>query len=334
MSVFAFFRTKIVNLEIIENIFVISFLFFVILETIAFLCFMNSSFDEFFTSRHLTSYSGLGVGIATLNSSLFLDDKSIPIAAHTFILVREGALTINVCGKDFCMVKGDVSDVVASDNLQIMSMVQCTDAVGLFFSESYLQSVFKFHPPLSITYVDFIRKNKVFRFGEKSIQSLSSLLSSFADTLKFPSNSHFQLLLQLKFQIFFLEMDNAFKSFIMDNRADDSYSSRIQFLFSQFVKLLTQNVRQQHGVNFYATQLCISPQYLGQIVRSMADKTVFFFISNAVIGEVNLLLANSSLPLKQVALEMNFSDQATFTKYYKRHTGLTPLAYRNSLFNK
>ena len=295
---------------------------------------MVSSIDEFFSSHHLSSYSSLGMGIVKLSPSLFVNDMPIHVKAHTLLLVRSGALTVNVCGENFCMVKGDVSYVLAIDNLQIRSMVQDTDAVCLFFTKSYLQFVFKYHIPLSMADVNFIRKNKSFHADESYIKSLSLSFSSFVDTLNTPSSCYFSLLLQLKFHILFLELKNELKMHILHDDKEDFSSSRTQFLFSQFVKLLTQNARQQHGVNFYATELCISPQYLGQIVRSFVDKTVFSFITNAVIGEVNLLLANSSLPLKQVAQEMFFPDQPSFTKYYKHHTGLTPLTYRNSLFNK
>ena len=47
--------------------------------------------------------------------------------------------------------------------------------------------------------------------------------------------------------------------------------------------------------------------------------------------EIELLLSDFSLSLKQVAAQMHFPDQAAFTKFYKRYTGQTPMQFRNRL---
>ena len=66
-------------------------------------------------------------------------------------------------------------------------------------------------------------------------------------------------------------------------------------------------------------------------MRTIAQQEVYSFTSFAVVGEIELLLSDFSLSLKQVAAQMHFPDQAVFTKFYKRYTGQTPMQFRNRL---
>jgi AraC family transcriptional regulator, transcriptional activator of pobA len=40
------------------------------------------------------------------------------------------------------------------------------------------------------------------------------------------------------------------------------------------------------------------------------------------------LLKNASLSIAQIAEELHFSDQFSFSKFFKRESGLTPSEYR------
>ncbi len=77
--------------------------------------------------------------------------------------------------------------------------------------------------------------------------------------------------------------------------------------------------------------LLIKSYKFRRIVRTIAQQEVYSFTSFAVVGEIELLLSDFSLSLKQVAAQMHFPDQAAFTKFYKRYTGQTPMQFRNRL---
>lgn len=65
------------------------------------------------------------------------------------------------------------------------------------------------------------------------------------------------------------------------------------------------------------------------MVFELTGKPASATISSAVVAEIKYLLADSSLSMKDIVAAMSFSDQAVFTKFFKRHTGLTPKQYRN-----
>lgn len=50
------------------------------------------------------------------------------------------------------------------------------------------------------------------------------------------------------------------------------------------------------------------------------------------MAEAKLLLrTNPDLNIQDISNELNFEDQATFSRFFKRETGMTPSAYRHSL---
>ena len=52
------------------------------------------------------------------------------------------------------------------------------------------------------------------------------------------------------------------------------------------------------------------------------------WVNEEVIKEAKDLLQSGELQTQEVARELNFPDHASFTKFFKRETGLTPQAFR------
>ena len=92
--------------------------------------------------------------------------------------------------------------------------------------------------------------------------------------------------------------------------------------------LLLENCRKHRDVNFYAQKLCITADYLSKLVREYDGQSALKWISNAVITEAKILLRQPDYSIYQIALELNFPDQSTFGKFFKRNTGMTPVQYK------
>ena len=82
---------------------------------------------------------------------------------------------------------------------------------------------------------------------------------------------------------------------------------------------------------FYASSLCVTPQYLRRIVKYMSGKTVHTWINEALIREIEKRLAETDMTIQQIAEELSFSEQATLTRFFKRYKGISPLKYRKQL---
>lgn len=104
--------------------------------------------------------------------------------------------------------------------------------------------------------------------------------------------------------------------------------SRKEELVDKFLKLLNKYVREQHQLSFYAEKLFITPQYLSSILKRQTGKSGSKWINDALIMEAKRLIRAPYSTIQDVAYTLNFSDQSTFGKFFKKSLGISPLVYR------
>lgn len=108
-------------------------------------------------------------------------------------------------------------------------------------------------------------------------------------------------------------------------------ASRSDVLVRQLYPLLIENCRKEHEVSFYAGKLCITPQYLNKLTKTKLGRSASNLIADVLVTESVLLLQNPELSIRQIAEKLHFSDQSAFGKFFKKHTGQSPLTYRKGL---
>ena len=100
--------------------------------------------------------------------------------------------------------------------------------------------------------------------------------------------------------------------------------------FNRFIKILSENYTREREVSFYADKMNLTPRYLTTTIRKVSGHTVSDWIYRFIIKDAKYLLKHSDMTVQQVAYELNFPNQSFFGKFFKKHTGMSPGAYRNS----
>jgi AraC family transcriptional activator of pobA len=104
--------------------------------------------------------------------------------------------------------------------------------------------------------------------------------------------------------------------------------TRAQQLFQEFRKWVLNHAPQQRALKFYAEKLCITPKHLTETVKEISGKTAGEWIADAVLMEAKFLLHDPDLNVAQVAGLLHFSDPAAFSRFFKKNSGLSPIAYK------
>lgn len=104
--------------------------------------------------------------------------------------------------------------------------------------------------------------------------------------------------------------------------------SRQEELTEDFFKLLFQHYKEERTVAFYADKLCLTAKYLTTTIKKMTGRYILGWINEIVIIGIKTYLRNTSMTMLQISEEFNFSNPSFFGKYFKQHTGMTPLEYR------
>jgi len=113
-----------------------------------------------------------------------------------------------------------------------------------------------------------------------------------------------------------------------EKEEDRRNSSRTLVLVSRFIQLLKENYKNNRDISFYSAKLGVSANYLSQRLKSTTGHNASDWIDTYLLSEAKNLLLMTTKPIQAVSDELNFSGQASFAKYFKDRTGMTPSQFR------
>ena len=95
---------------------------------------------------------------------------------------------------------------------------------------------------------------------------------------------------------------------------------------------IMQHCRQHHDVEFYANLFCLSSKHFSSVVKRETGHSVSHWIHQQLVADAKTLLrVERGLPVQDVSDRMGFPDLATFSRFFKRETGMSPTDFRQSL---
>ena len=109
--------------------------------------------------------------------------------------------------------------------------------------------------------------------------------------------------------------------------------SRFQRVLLDYYERRMQLHQGLPNVKYCASQLCLSPSYFGDVVRSITGDSPNRVIQRFLINRAKSLLVGGQ-SVTQVAEELGFEYPQHFTRFFKKHAGLTPSKYVASLQKK
>jgi AraC-like DNA-binding protein len=86
------------------------------------------------------------------------------------------------------------------------------------------------------------------------------------------------------------------------------------------------------SVSGYASQMNVSEKRLTAATTKTVGKSPKTIIDERVMLEVKRLLIHTNLSIKEIGYDLGFEDPAYFIKYFRKHTGKTPIEFRENHF--
>lgn len=102
-------------------------------------------------------------------------------------------------------------------------------------------------------------------------------------------------------------------------------------VYYQFLELMELHFFKEHQVDFYARQLGISRRRLSEIIKLFHGQPAKKILQDRIILEAKRLLTFTNSSLKDIAYQLGFDTPTYFSRYFKKHTQQTPLAYQKKL---
>lgn len=99
-------------------------------------------------------------------------------------------------------------------------------------------------------------------------------------------------------------------------------------LYIDFCALICKMCHKEHGVQFYADQLCITPYYLSKITAMMAGISPKRMIDEQLIAETKHILLHTELTVNEIADKLSFNTTSHFCRFFRKYTDESPTDYR------
>lgn len=95
-------------------------------------------------------------------------------------------------------------------------------------------------------------------------------------------------------------------------------------------RLIDQHFRKERLICFYAEKLAMTPDRLNDHVKRATGVTAGHLIRQRVLTEAKRQLVFTSQAIHEIAYDLAFSDPSHFTRFFRKHTGTTPQAFREA----
>ena len=96
----------------------------------------------------------------------------------------------------------------------------------------------------------------------------------------------------------------------------------------KFRGMVDENFKKHLPVSAYSEQLGITPGQLSRLCREMLGISSLDLINARLIQEAQRELVYTGNSTKQLAYFLGFSDETYFCRFFRKHTGLSPKAFR------
>jgi len=100
--------------------------------------------------------------------------------------------------------------------------------------------------------------------------------------------------------------------------------------FVRFKQQITEKYKELKQVKAYAVLLHITPLHLNEVVKETTGFSASHWINQEILLEAKRMLYYTSLDVKEIAYVLGYDDHAYFSRFFKKHTGMTALEFRNS----
>jgi AraC-like DNA-binding protein len=102
-------------------------------------------------------------------------------------------------------------------------------------------------------------------------------------------------------------------------------------LVFRFRKLITGQIQNLHSVKEYADLLSVSPNHLNKSVKNTTGKTASEIINESLLMEARALLSLSHLSVSEIAFALGIDDVSYFSRFFRKHSGMSPSDYRKRI---
>lgn len=115
---------------------------------------------------------------------------------------------------------------------------------------------------------------------------------------------------------------------LMDNNLINNSGLHGRKLADRFVQLVEQSDGRIRRVDEFAQMLNVTPKYLSKLLMDTMHRKPSVIVAFFTLQAIENRLRYTDMTMQQIADDLHFANASFFGKYFKEHSGMTPMEYR------
>ncbi|WP_062180135.1 helix-turn-helix domain-containing protein [Dysgonomonas macrotermitis] len=256
----------------------------------------------------------------------FFLEQPTAIQGMIFMLCKGGKLSMKINSIEYTIRKYSLLTLLSGS---ICETIEISDDFTFEFLFYSIDFSFELNIPVNIDLLEKVSRFPVVNLAEVQFESMLDFHSFMAKHHGNEEHKFREHLAKNLLASFMTEMCNIYGEPREHKSYSDVYGRRAE-IYRHFCKLLIEYIKKERTVQFYADKICICPKYLSQLIKQISGKPIMEWINGSTIIIIKSMLKTSPMSISQIADELNFPNPSFFGYYFKKHTGMTPLRYRES----
>ncbi len=256
-----------------------------------------------------------------------LDVKQMPSdflnRYSTHIICREGKGQFQLGGTLFQIEKNDLVILVPGSNAFDVLISPDFEAYIFMISRAFLEEI-RPNNKLSVEGYLYVLKNPIMKLTDIERELFENNCRQIAQRIGNHDNAFQKEILTCLTHIFIYDIWEIYSNELNKKEMTNDGTN----LFERFLLLSQDHCFTEREVAFYSSKLNVTPKYLSAVCKKTSGKTASDWIDEYTIQHIRLLLKNDKISIKDIANQMNFSNQSFFGRYVKRLLGASPTEYR------
>jgi len=158
--------------------------------------------------------------------------------------------------------------------------------------------------------------------AKKTFSILNDILREYAN-----KQENYIEVIKSSLHIFFIEL---LRQSVLPPHSLPANGEYTQERLTEFMELMRLHITTHKQVAFYVEKLHLTAYQLNAITKATLDKTCSEVINDYIILEAKRYLLATSNQINQIAWQLGYEDASYFIRFFKKHTGHSPEAFRHN----
>lgn len=259
-------------------------------------------------------------------NSLFKYKQPCIINGMVFVLCIKGQGLIRINLREIEFVKNSILTILPNEIIEILSGSNDIILEVLSFSFDYISDL-----PHSKQYnlPEQINKNPMLKLEDIEMEELFEFHTLITKQYNKDTPQALQKnIIKGLLYSFLSRIASLYLS--RDFLEEKKVSSHQEELTERFLQLLKHHHMQERSVTFYADKMFLTRKHLSTTIKKVTGRSISSWINHVIIAKAKILLKTTDATVTRISEDMNFPNPSFFGRLFKKHTGFTPIQYRES----